>query len=145
MNRIPVSDTSGPEPAAAGRTFVIEMPAGLRLLNANQRPHWALRSRIVGELRKASFTIARRDRIPRLDRVRILVEYQPPQRTRSRDAGNWAPSGKALIDGIRDAKVIPDDNSRHVLEESYRIGEPFPLGRMVVYVTEVPAGTGGGT
>lgn len=125
---------------AEPRTFVIEMPAGLRLLNANQRPHWAVKNRITRQLRTASFAIAKRDKVPRLDRVRIVVEYQPPQRARSRDAGNWAPSGKALIDGLRDAKVLPDDNSRHVVEEAYRIGEPYPAGRMVLHVTEVAGG-----
>jgi hypothetical protein len=47
-----------------------------------------------------------------------------------------------MIDGCRDAGVFPDDDSRHVVEESYRIGEPYPQGRMVLHVTEVLPGAG---
>lgn len=126
-----------------GRTFTIEMPAGLELVNANDRMHWARKARIVRELRKAGWACARKARVPRLDRVRVTVEYQPPTASRARDAGNWAPTGKALIDGCRDAGVLPDDNSKHVEEEAYRIGKPYPRGRIVLVLTEVePAAPG---
>jgi crossover junction endodeoxyribonuclease RusA len=124
---------AGPEP----RTWTIEMPAGMKLLNANQRPHWAAKGRIVAALRLAGFACAKNAHIPPLSLVRIVVEYQPPRKIRTRDGGNWAPTGKALIDGIRDAKILPDDDSSHVAEEAYRIGAPYPLGRMVVHITEV--------
>jgi crossover junction endodeoxyribonuclease RusA len=129
--------------APGSRTFTLEMPAGLKLVNANERyPHPAVRGRVIAELRKAAWATAhnalRAGRLARMDRVRIIVEYQPPRKTRRRDGGNWAPTGKALIDGCRDAGVIPDDDSAHVLLESYRIGEPFPKGRIVLFITEVP-------
>lgn len=124
---------SSPEP----RTFTICLPAGLELLNANERPHWAKKARITRELRKAAWACARSARVPRLERATVLVEYQPPPTSRTRDGGNWAPSGKALIDGCRDAGVFPDDNSRHVVQESYKIGEPYPKGRIVLHITEV--------
>jgi crossover junction endodeoxyribonuclease RusA len=129
--------TPGRMPPAGPRTWTLEMPAGMKLLNANQRPHWAAKGRIVAALRLAAFACAKNAHIPPLKQVRIVVEYQPPRKIRKRDGGNWAPTGKALIDGIRDAKIIPDDDSGHVVEEAYRIGEPYPLGRMVVHITEV--------
>ena len=125
------------------RTFRIEMPAGLELVNANDRMHWAKKARIVRDLRTAGWACAVNAKVPRLDRVRVTVVYQPPTASRARDAGNWAPTGKALIDGLRDAGVLPDDNSRHVVEEAYRIGEPYPRGRVVLEITEVePAASG---
>lgn len=126
----------------ARTTYVLEMPPGLRLLNANHRPHWAVKARITRELRKAAWAIARRDRIPPLGQVRIVVEYQPPSNGRRRDAANWAPTGKALIDGLRDAGVIADDNSRQLVEEAYRIGLRYPRGRMVLHITAAATADG---
>ena len=142
--------TPSPSPRAPGqmspgdvmRTFTLEMPAGLKLVNANARyAHPAIRGMDLAELRKAAWAIARNalraGQLVPLDRCRIVVEYQPPRTTRRRDGGNWAPTGKALIDGCRDAGLFPDDNSEHVTEEAYRIGEPFPKGRVVLFITEV--------
>jgi crossover junction endodeoxyribonuclease RusA len=120
------------------RRWLLEMPPGMLLLNANQRFHWSEKNRRAQTLRQASMVLARNARIPRLERARIAVEYQPPRKSRARDAGNWAPSGKALIDGLRDAGVLPDDDSSHLLSEEYRIGQPYERGRMLLHITEVP-------
>lgn len=120
-----------------GRTWTVEMPAGIQLLTLNQRLHWATRARITHDLRLAAFAMARNARIPTLEKARVTVEYQPPKVRRKRDAGNWAPSGKACIDGIRDAGVFADDDSEHLVSEEYWIGEPYPRGRIVLHVTEV--------
>jgi len=124
-------------PDGCARRWVIEMPAGTELLNSNQRHSWRYKARVTATLRETAARIAR---VPRLDQVRIEVEYQPSKVTRSRDGGNWAPSGKACIDGLRDAGVLPDDNSKHVLSETYSIGEPYPKGRLVLTITEAAGG-----
>jgi hypothetical protein len=123
------------------RRWVIEMPAGIELLNANDHAgHWGRRKRLTEALREAAGWLAKQQRMPLLDQVRIAVEYQPPRLTRSRDGGNWAPSGKACIDGLRDAGVLANDDSKHVLSETYSIGEPYPKGRLVITITEVLPG-----
>lgn len=82
--------------------------------------------------------MARQARIPRLERVSVVAEYQPPDQRR-RDADNPAPSVKACIDGIVAAGVLDDDESpRYVAEIICRIGEPYPGGRMVLFLAEVP-------
>jgi hypothetical protein len=143
-DRILLGEDGAPHTCPSPRTFTITLPPGLELLNANDRPHWAKKARIVRELRRAAWACARSARIPRLERATVLVEYQPPPASRTRDAGNWAPTGKALIDGCRDAGVFPDDNSRHVVQESYRIGEPYPKGRIVLRITEAAGVTAPG-
>lgn len=80
-------------------------------------------------------------KVPRLNRVSILVEYQPPEIRRHRDADNPMPSVKACIDGIVAAGVLADDESpRYVTEITCRIGEPFPRGRIVLHLTEISGG-----
>jgi len=128
------------------RTFTIELPAGLAVLNLNKHLHWARERTIAKELRLAAWAMARQQKIPHLHRARIVVEYQPPRTTRRRDAENIpAPSGKHAIDGLVDAKVLTDDECpRYVEKIEHLIGKPYPRGRLVLHVTEVadeaPAG-----
>jgi len=127
---------------ARSRTYTITLPAGLPLLNLNDRGHWAARYRRSEALKKAAWTLALQQKIPRLERVSVLVEYQPGD-LRRRDGDNIAASAKALIDGLRAAGVLPEDDSRHVTEVTCRIGSLYPKGRLVLHLTEVPAAAGG--
>jgi crossover junction endodeoxyribonuclease RusA len=113
--------------------YVIELPPGLPLLNANQRLHWAVRNRHTQDIKDHAWARAKQAKVPVLGRVAITVEYQPPDRRR-RDADNLAPTGKAAIDGLVLAGVLPDDDSKHVTAVSYQIGEPFPFGRIVIRI-----------
>jgi len=118
-------------------TFTIALPPGLELLSPNQRLHWAERNRRFQALKKATWALALAGHVPRLDRAELVVEYQPPD-ARRRDADNVpAASGKPCIDGLVAARVLPGDDSRHVAQVAYRIGEPCPKGRLVLHLTEV--------
>lgn len=136
-----------PEPASAvatGRSWTIEMPAGMELLNANDRTgHWGRRQRLTEALRYTAGWLAKGQRIPRLGRAHIMGYYEPPDR-RKRDPSNYLPSFKACIDGmVRDAKILPDDDAAHVDGPDMRLGPVCPKGRLVLVITELPAGTGG--
>jgi crossover junction endodeoxyribonuclease RusA len=123
---------------APPRTWTIALPAGMRLLSLNDRHHWSVKGRITRDLRVAAWTLARQAKIPPLAQAKVTVEYQPPPTTRRRDLDNVGPaSGKPAIDGIRDAHVLEDDDTRYLTEVTYRIGEPFPKGRLVLTITEV--------
>lgn len=119
------------------RTWTIALPAGSALLNANQRLHWAEKGKRTRQIRGDAFWLAKVADIPPLDRVRVVVEYRPALKSRRRDAANWAPSAKACLDGMTDAGIWPDDNSAHVLSETYVIGDPVPLGQLLIHITEV--------
>ena len=125
-------------PPAGSRTYTIELPAGVKLLNLNDRGHWAARYRRSEALKKAAWALALQQKIPRLERVSIVAEYQPGD-LRHRDPDNIAASAKALIDGLRAAKVLPEDDSRYVAEVTCRIGPLYPKGRIVLHLTEVAA------
>jgi crossover junction endodeoxyribonuclease RusA len=128
-----------PEGATSPRTWRIEMPAGLKLLNANDRYHWAPKARIVRELRKAAWALTKAAKVPHLDRAQIDCIYEPPDR-RSRDAANWADSAKPCVDGITDAGVLTDDSSAFLEGPFMHIGDRYPGGRLVLIITELPEG-----
>jgi len=138
----PAAASPPPREAAAGpRTWAIGLPAGMRLLSLNGRYHWAEKGRITRDLRAAACALARQAKIPPLGRARVTVEYQPPLVTRRRDLDNVATaSGKPAIDGaLRDSRVLPDDSPEYLTEVTYRIGEPFPKGRLVLFITDASA------
>jgi hypothetical protein len=111
----------------------------MKLLSLNGREHWSERNRRAQALKKAAWAMALQAKVPRLNRASIVVEYQPPDR-RHRDAENTcAASGKAAVDGLVAARVLPDDECpRYVAWIRYTIGVQFPRGRLVLYVTELP-------
>jgi Holliday junction resolvase RusA-like endonuclease len=112
----------------------------MRLLSLNGRYHWAEKGRITRDLRAAACVLARQAKIPPLGRARVTVTYQPPLISRRRDIDNVGPaSGKPCLDGaLTDARVLLDDSPQYLTEVTYRIGEPYPKGRLVLTITEVP-------
>ena len=130
-------EVADPVPAGStGRTFTIALPAGMKLLSLNDRLHFGERHRRTQDLKRAACVMALNAKVPRLERVSVVVEYQPRDR-RLRDPDNVAPSGKAALDGIVAAKVLVDDSKTYVTGVRCTIGEPYPLGRLVLHLTEV--------
>jgi len=122
----------------AEREWVVPLPAGLKVLSLNDRIHWGERDRRNRSIKKAAWAMAINQHVPHLDRARIVVEYQPRPGVQAPDPDNIAPSGKAAIDGLVAARVLPEDNPAHVLSVTCRIGSPHPLGRFVLHITEAP-------
>ena len=111
----------------------------MELLNSNDRDgHWARRKRITEALREAAGWAARAERIPRLKRAYVLGVYEPPDRRR-RDPANLYPSFKACVDGLVDARVLPDDDAAHLDGPDMRLGAVCRRGRLVLHVTELAA------
>lgn len=84
-------------------------------LSANDRTHWRPRARIIQQVRHEAATRARAMRWGPYRHITVRLHYRPRDR-RVRDASNIMPTQKALIDGLRDARVIPDDDARYVTE-----------------------------
>jgi crossover junction endodeoxyribonuclease RusA len=110
----------------------------MELLNTNDRAgHWGRRKRLTGDLRAAAGWLAKQQKVPHLERARILGIYEPPDRRR-RDPANYYPSFKACIDGIcDDAGVLSDDDAEHLDGPDMRLGPVHPKGRIVLIITEV--------
>lgn len=110
--------------------YEIYLPlAGMRWINANDRSTWMARSRETRRWRASARAEAAARRIPHLSGGRVVAELHFGD-ARRRDPANWAPTAKAVMDGLVDAGVFPDDNHRYVVGPDMRIGDPV-LGAAV--------------
>ena len=99
--------------------IAVEIPAAW-FLSANDRLHWAETARRTKWIRAAAYIAARgRPPIPTPTLVKLVIHR--PKGGRLRDPDNAAPTWKAAIDGIVDAKLLPDDDRHHVLGPVARI------------------------
>lgn len=122
-----------------GRSWTVELPSGMQLLNTNQRIHWRVRSQRTKLIRGEAAQLARKAGIPQLGRAHIVGEFRPPNRRR-RDVANLYPSFKAAIDGLVDAAVLPDDDDTHLVGPDMRLGPIEPHGRLVLHIAELAQG-----
>ena len=78
------------------------------------------RWRRIRELREQACTMATLQRAPRMDRARLVVTVSLPDRRR-RDLHNFTPTIKAIVDGLVDAGVLPDDDAFHLSGPDWRL------------------------
>lgn len=112
-----------------------ELPRDL-ILSANQRQHWAHKARTTTKLRSlAHYTTIphiHHLRLEPLGRAHLTVRVGWPDKRR-RDVANLSPTIKALIDGIVDAGLLPDDDDRHLVGPDLR---PYVAGKRGVVVLD---------
>jgi crossover junction endodeoxyribonuclease RusA len=127
------------------RTWTVELPAGLPLLNANKRQHHMVKADLTRDIRTAAYLLAIKADVPHLDRAHIVCEYRPPDRRR-RDVHNLFPSAKAAVDGLVDAHILHDDSDAYLIGPDMRTGavllqdprgRPVKYGQLVLHITEL--------
>ena len=138
-------------PAVAGpRSFTIELPAGLPLLNANRRHHHRVRHDRTKALRAAAMeavsehpelmaALAKAKPGPLFQRAHILGVMHPATARRA-DPANWYPSFKACVDGLVDAGLLDDDDSTRLVGPDMRLGEKRKGSQLVLVVTGLEPG-----
>lgn len=126
----------------SAQPWVIEMPIPKpfrdNLLNANQRRHWSHRQRLTKVWRESTAWRARGASVPRLNRARIVVEFSFGDHQR-RDVSNYQPTAKAIVDGLIDAGLLPDDNDRHLIGPDLRRADRPGAPQIRVIVTDLPS------
>jgi len=93
------------------------------ILTLNDRRHWAVLAPIKKRIRVLSHAHASNARIPRQDFIIVGTLFHPPT-LRYRDADNAMATVKPIIDGIRDAGVVADDDAAHVTFVAPLFGKP---------------------
>jgi crossover junction endodeoxyribonuclease RusA len=130
-----------PRPAPAtveARTWTLTHRARPWTTNAERRGSRFERAANVRLWREAVWGLALEAKVGRHQRVRLTVALRLRGK-RSMDIDACAPSLKAAIDGLVDARVIPDDGQGHI--EAITILEPV-LGaerdEFTITIEEVP-------
>lgn len=109
------------------------------LLTANDKMHWTERSRLTMQLRLWGCLLGREgEGVARLHltRARVEFEFAYPDRRR-RDRHNLAPTVKAMMDGLIDAGLLPDDSDRFLDGPHTVIADRLAAGRLGVPMYEV--------
>jgi crossover junction endodeoxyribonuclease RusA len=130
-------------------TYTIALPAGLRLLNANQRPHHRVRHEVTKELRAAAHeavsehtdlmaALAAAKPGPLFQRAHVLGILRPPSARRA-DPANWYPSFKAAVDGLVDAGLLDDDDHTRLVGPDMRLGPKAKGGQLVLVIRGLAA------
>lgn len=116
----------------------LTIPAPCDWLNANERLHWAEKARRTRIWRHTAHgAVLSQHKGARFDvPVRIVVTIHKPRAGRY-DATNWAPTGKALIDGLVDSGLLEDDDNTRVVGPDMRAGEKRAEPCVVVRVEAI--------
>lgn len=98
-------------------TLTFTIPADL-WMSANDRMHWAPKAKRTRGLRETGYAVAMEQApgTPGTCHVAAFIGYP---RGGKADPANAAPTVKALIDGLVDAGVWPDDDSTYVIGPTY--------------------------
>ncbi|MET3635636.1 hypothetical protein [Curtobacterium oceanosedimentum] len=128
----------------SARQWTLEFEWERPLLSANDRYGWRERHQRTRLARTSARLKAWQAHIPALDKVHVHLVWQVADRRRRDGNENLAPTLKALIDGIVDAGVVPDDTPNLVERSSPAIeylgpGHAKRDQRVLLVVTEVDA------
>ena len=100
--------------AGDARVWVISVPGRPVTENAFRRMHFHARSDYSLQWKHAAEVLAREAKIPSLESMHIIVRPFVTRRPFP-DVAACASTVKACIDGLVDAKVVPDDDPSHHL------------------------------
>ena len=125
----------------SAREWTVTIPAPGAWLNANGRRDRRYLVSTIKAWRDAAHVHARAAKLPKLARVHIVAHLRFTDR-RARDVHNYFPTIKAVVDGLVDHGLIPDDRDEHLLGPDLRTGVPLrrtvfaPVGEVVLTITE---------
>jgi crossover junction endodeoxyribonuclease RusA len=98
------------------------VPTGVHVfLSSNDRGSWHQHYRTIAGWRDAAKLAVLAARVPPMRSAYVLAELRFKRNVR-RDAGNYYPTGKAVMDGVVDSGVLDDDSVRYLTGPDMRIG-----------------------
>ena len=115
--------------------LLVTIPAPCDWLNSNQRLHRMVHAKRTAAWRNAAKTAAT-DAGSFDTPVRIIATVHKTRAGRW-DAGNLYPTAKAIVDGLVDAGVLPDDNNDWVTGPDMRAGAKADEPHVVIAINRV--------
>ncbi len=104
-------------------------------LSLNDRDHWAPKARAVKEVRDMVHVLCRSKKVPKCEKISVLLTWHPAPLVRRRDPLNLVATLKAIEDGVVQAGVVPDDTPEYVLSVMPVIAESrAPRGELWVTI-----------
>jgi hypothetical protein len=103
------------------RVWTLTIPAPATWLNANQRTDLRRQTPDRRAWRDAGQIYARQAKLPRLHRAHIVAELCFAD-ARHRDVHNLYPTIKAVVDGLIDYGLLPDDSHHYLVGPDLRYG-----------------------
>lgn len=116
--------------------WTVTIPAPAPWLSANQRRDLRRQTPDRRAWRDAGLVHAKRVHLPKLQYAHLVAVLRFPD-NRRRDAHNYMPSLKALVDGLVDYGLLPDDSDGHLVGPDLRRGPVMRLGYGEVVLTIV--------
>lgn len=92
---------------------MIDFPQPAKLINLNDRSHWRVKGALTKAWRTSAYYAAKQAKQGPLGPSYVYVTL-PVRTAARRDPHNFVPTVKAIVDGLVDAGVWPDDNSEWV-------------------------------
>lgn len=115
------------------REWTLTLPYLVPPLTLNHSHHWTKTRVIRIGIRDAACWLAKAAKIPKLTAVTLELVYHPRDSIR-RDADNMAATMKPAIDGLVLAGVLDDDNAKHVLSTTQRVGDRRSQPKLLLIV-----------
>ena len=118
---------------------LVELPFEKPLITANSRMHWRTKAKLTKTLRQTAYYLVKQRQLPRARKIGFQLVWQPST-NRRRDPSNLMPTQKALLDGVVDTGLVPDDTPEYVAEYMPQIVEPRKgeKARMWLRITYTP-------
>jgi Holliday junction resolvase RusA-like endonuclease len=116
---------------------VVHLNPPCAFINANDRMHHQAKAKLTKQWRQYAAAALMFEPY-HYTRAHIVCEIRFPD-NRRRDVGNYYPTAKAIVDGLVDSLLLPDDNDRHLIGPDMRREYPNGPARVTVTIEEIPA------
>lgn len=122
-SRVPQEGLTSERPSNRAPVEIF-IPRVAAWLTTNSRDHWAVTNKRTQAWRKAAWAMTKAARLtPVVGPVHITATIHKTTRHRY-DLDGHTPTVKACIDGIRQAGLIPEDDTTVIPQLTIRAGEP---------------------
>lgn len=122
-SRVPQEGLTSERPSNRAPVEIF-IPRVAAWLTTNSRDHWAVTNKRTQTWRKAAWAMTKAGRLtPVVGPVHITATIHKTTRHRY-DLDGHTPTVKACIDGIRQAGLIPEDDTTVIPQLTIRAGEP---------------------